>query len=91
VTREQLAHILRAASRIAGRREVIVIGSQAILGSFLDSSLPDEAIGSVEADVCFFDDPDDALADQVDGAIGEASQACSAGRVGPAGSKASSS
>jgi hypothetical protein len=73
VTREQLAHVLRAASRIAGRREVIVIGSQAILGSFDDTILPSEAIGSVEADLCFFDDTDDALADQVDGAIGEAS------------------
>jgi hypothetical protein len=50
-----------------------VIGSQAILGSFDDAVLPGEAIGSVEVDVCFFDDADDALADQVDGAIGEAS------------------
>jgi hypothetical protein len=73
VTREQLAHVLRAASRIAGRREIVVIGSQAILGSFDDAVLPGEAIGSVEVDVCFFDDADDALADQVDGAIGEAS------------------
>lgn len=73
MTREQLAHVLRAASRIAGRREIIVIGSQAILGSFDDAVLPGEAIGSVEADLCFFGDTDDALADQVDGAIGEAS------------------
>lgn len=73
MTREQLAHLLRAASRIAGRREIIVIGSQAILGSFDDAVLPNEAIGSIEADLCFFDDPDDWLADQVDGAIGEAS------------------
>ncbi|MGH8991543.1 MAG: TOTE conflict system archaeo-eukaryotic primase domain-containing protein, partial [Acidimicrobiia bacterium] len=73
MTREQLAHLLRAASRIAGRREVIVVGSQAILGSFDDTTLPAEAIGSVEADLCFFDDTDDILADGVDGAIGEAS------------------
>lgn len=73
MTREQLAHVLRAASRIAGRREVIVIGSQAILGSFDDTDLPGEAFGSVEANLCFFEDTDDTLADQVDGAIGEAS------------------
>lgn len=50
-----------------------MIGSQAILGSFDDAVLPSEAIGSIEADLCFFGDTDDALADQVDGAIGEAS------------------
>lgn len=36
---------------------MIVFGSQAILGSFDDSELPDEAIGSIELDVCFHDDP----------------------------------
>jgi hypothetical protein len=73
MTRDQLEHLLRAASRIAGERDVIVIGSQAILGSFDESDLPDEAIGSIEADVCFRDDPVVALADLVDGAIGELS------------------
>lgn len=36
-------------------------------------SLPDQAWLSVEADISFFDDPDDEKADLVDGAIGEAS------------------
>ncbi len=36
-------------------------------------ALPDQAWLSVEADISFFDDPDDEKADLVDGAIGEAS------------------
>ena len=71
MTREQLEHILRAASTIAGDPDVLVIGSQSVLGSFADDDLPPEATSSMEADIAFFDDPADAKADQVDGAIGE--------------------
>jgi hypothetical protein len=73
VTRDQLEHLLRASARIAEERDVIVFGSQAILGSFDDVELPDEAIGSIELDVCFRNDPDVEKADRVDGAIGELS------------------
>ena len=73
MTREQLEHILRAASTIADDPDVLVIGSQSILGSFAEDDLPFEATSSIEADVAFFDDPADAKADQVDGAIGELS------------------
>lgn len=73
MTREQLEHVLRAASAIAGERDVLVIGSQSVLGSFAESDLPPEATSSMEADVAFFDDPADVKADQVDGAIGELS------------------
>jgi hypothetical protein len=73
VTRDQLEHLLRAVARIAGERDVIVVGSQAILGSFDDELLPDEAVGSIEADVCFRDDPTNEKSDRVDGAIGELS------------------
>jgi hypothetical protein len=73
MTREQLEHILRAASQIAAERDVLVIGSQSLLGTFAEDSLPHEATTSIEADVAFFDDPDDAKADLVDGAIGELS------------------
>jgi hypothetical protein len=73
VTREQLEHILRAASTIAGDPDVLVIGSQSVLGSFAEDDLPLEATSSMEADIAFFDDPADAKADQVDGAIGELS------------------
>ncbi len=73
MNREQLAHVLRAASQIAEVSDVVVIGSQAILGSYDESQLPDEAIGSIEVDVTFFDDPEAAKSDKVDGAIGELS------------------
>lgn len=72
--REQLEHVLRAASAIVGERDVLVLGSQAVLGSIPDERLPLEATTSIEADVAFFDDPDDEKADQVDGAIGELSR-----------------
>jgi hypothetical protein len=73
VRRAQLAHILRSAAQIVDDPEILVIGSQAILGSFWEDDLPEEAWMSVEADVAFFDDPDAVKADQVDGAIGEMS------------------
>jgi hypothetical protein len=73
VTREQLAHVLRAASTIASERDVLVIGSQSLLASFDETELPYEATASMEADVAFFDDPGDTKADRVDGAIGELS------------------
>jgi hypothetical protein len=40
MTREQLAHVLRAAARIAEDPDVVVIGSQSILGSFPEDRLP---------------------------------------------------
>lgn len=73
MTREQLAHLLRAASSIAGEADVVVFGSQAILGSFPETVLPDEAVGSIEADLTFFGSGGEAKADLVDGAIGELS------------------
>jgi hypothetical protein len=71
VTREQLAHILRAASQIAEVSDVIVIGSQSVLGTFDDAVLPDEVIGSIEVDVAFLNDPANEKSDKVEGAIGE--------------------
>ena len=71
--RSELAHILRAAATITDDPEILVIGSQSILGSFWEDELPEEAWMSVEADVAFFDDPDATKADMVDGAIGELS------------------
>ena len=62
MNREQLAHVLRAASQIADDPEIVVIGSQAILGSFDAGDLPIEAIRSMEADVAFRVEPDGASA-----------------------------
>ncbi len=37
MNREQLAHVLRAAASIAGDGDIVVLGSQSILGAFSDS------------------------------------------------------
>jgi hypothetical protein len=71
--RQDLEHIVRAASAITGEQDVLVVGSSAVLGSWDESRLPPEATRSIEADIAFFDDPDDLKADLVDGAIGELS------------------
>lgn len=71
--RADLEHLLRAASIVAGERDVLVIGSQSILAALSEDRLPPEATGSIEADMAFLDDPDELKADQVDGAIGELS------------------
>lgn len=74
MTREQLAHILRSAARITDDPGILVIGSQAILGSYSEADLPPDAWLSIEADVAFLSDPDGKKADAVDGAIGEESE-----------------
>jgi Nucleotidyltransferase of unknown function (DUF6036) len=74
VKREQLEHVLRAASNVVHERDVLVIGSQAILGAIGEDRLPAEATTSIEADLAFLDDPSDEKADAVDGAIGELSR-----------------
>ncbi|UFU07961.1 DUF6036 family nucleotidyltransferase [Ruania halotolerans] len=71
--RAELAHLLRAACRITGDRDILVIGSQAILGAFDEDDLPPAATASIEADIAFLDDPDRTKADGVEGAIGEMS------------------
>jgi len=69
MTRPQLEHIIRAAAANADTREVIIVGSQAILGSFPDA--PAELLVSIEADVFPKDRPQDSIL--IDGAIGERS------------------
>lgn len=54
--------------------EVLVMGSQAVLGPWDEDELPPEATSSMEADIAFLDDgPDRKKVDMVDGAIGELS------------------
>jgi hypothetical protein len=53
LNREQLAHVLRAASRITDDPHVVVIGSQTILGSYSEDALPPETTFSMEADIAF--------------------------------------
>jgi len=73
MNRAQLEHVLRAAATIVDDPDLLVIGSQAVLGSFADEDLPLEATTSIEADLAFVVDPDGEKADRVDGAIGELS------------------
>lgn len=69
MTRLQLEHIIRAAAANADTREIVIVGSQAILGTFPDA--PEELIVSMEADVFPKDRPQDSIL--IDGAIGERS------------------
>lgn len=71
MTREELEHLLRAAATIAERRDVLVLGSQAILGTYDEDELSATTTMSVEADLAFLDDDDQEIADRVDGLIGE--------------------
>lgn len=72
--RSELAHLVRAASRIANDENVVIIGSQAILGTYDEHELPDRVTLSREADMAFWDDEDERKSDLVDGAIGEESE-----------------
>lgn len=73
MNRDQLEHVLRAAADIIPEADILVIGSQSILASIDEQLLPIEATRSIEVDLAFFDDADEAKADRVDGAIGELS------------------
>ena len=66
MTRAQLEHVIRAAGAITSARDLVVIGSQAILGQFPDA--PGELLVS-KADIFPRNDP--ASADLIDGSIGE--------------------
>lgn len=67
--RSQLEHIIRAAAGNADTMEIIVIGSQAILGTYPDA--PEDLLVSVDADVFPKEKPSDSIL--IDGAIGERS------------------
>lgn len=49
--RDQLQHAIRAARQITGQLEVIVVGSQAILGTYPEYELPSAATSSLEVDI----------------------------------------
>jgi len=64
-----LEHIIRAASTIANDDEIIILGSQAVLGQF--SNPPEEMLRSDEADIYPKNRPE--RWELIDGAIGELS------------------
>ncbi|MHB2019640.1 MAG: DUF6036 family nucleotidyltransferase [Candidatus Xenobia bacterium] len=69
MTRAELEHVIRASGAIAEASEIVVIGSQAILGSVPEP--PPELTVSMEADLYPLEHPE--RADLVDGSIGEKS------------------
>ena len=72
--RDQLEHAIRTACQIIGRPEVIVVGSQSILGTFDESQLPADATMSIEVDVLPIADGNEEtarLADLIEGVAGE--------------------
>jgi len=67
--RHELEHLIRAAAAVTNQYELIVIGSQSILGAIPNA--PSSLRESMEADLYPRGDP--SLADLIDGAIGESS------------------
>jgi hypothetical protein len=67
--RSDLEHLIRAAGAIANDREIIIIGSQSVLGQFPNA--PALLLRSIEADLYPLHHPE--RADMIDGAIGEGS------------------
>jgi len=70
VRRADLEHVIRAAAAVAEDDEIVVIGSQAILGRLPDA--PNALLWSQEADVYPRRHPE--RAEAVDGALGDGSQ-----------------
>lgn len=64
-----LEHIIRAATAVTDQYEVIVVGSQSILGSV--DFPPEECLRSKEADIIV--PGNEKLSDLIDGALGEGS------------------
>jgi len=67
--RRELEHLIRAAAAITDQYEIMIVGSQSILGAVPNA--PDQLLQSMEADLYPLHRPD--LADLIDGAIGELS------------------
>lgn len=69
MNRSQLEHVIRAAAAIAGDPEIVIVGSQAILGGYPDA--PPELCVSADVDLYPRNHPE--RADLIDGSIGELS------------------
>jgi hypothetical protein len=67
--RAELEHVLRAAATVAEDDEIVVVGSQAILGQFPDA--PDSLLVSREVDVYPRNHPE--RTDEIDGSLGDGS------------------
>lgn len=69
MTREELEHVIRAASEISGDSDIVVVGSQAVLGQF--PVAPPSLLVSREADVYPRNKPEAAI--EIDGSMGDGS------------------
>jgi hypothetical protein len=69
VRREDFEHVIAAAANVTGEDEFVVIGSQAVLGSF--PAAPETMLRSMEADVYPLHRPE--KANEIDGALGDGS------------------
>jgi len=69
MNRQQLEHVIRAAAANVNTRDIVIVGSQAILGTF--PAAPDHLVQSMEADVFPRDAPERSIV--IDGAMGELS------------------
>jgi len=69
VRRAELEHVIRAAAEAAGDDELVIVGSQAILGQFPDA--PESMLISREADVYPKNHPE--RADEIEGSLGDGS------------------
>ena len=67
--RSELEHVIRAAGAVSGEDDIVIIGSQALLGFVPEA--PEELLVSREADLYPLHAPE--KADLIDGAIGEGS------------------
>jgi hypothetical protein len=67
--RDELEHVIAAAAEVSGEREIVVIGSQAILGSFAEP--PETMLFSLEADLYPLHQPN--KAELIDGSLGDGS------------------
>lgn len=68
--RPQFEHVIAAAAIVSGEQEIVVIGSQAILGNVDEP--PESMLFSMEVDVYPRNNP--AKADDIDGNLGDGSQ-----------------
>ncbi len=67
---QDFEHVVAAAAEVTGQDELVVVGSQAILGSC--GRPPDAMLRSLEVDIYPLRDPDGA--DFIDGSLGDGSQ-----------------
>lgn len=70
MTRSELEHLIRSAGAIAGDTEIVIIGSQSVLGQYPHA--PVALLTSMEADVFPLNRPD--RSDLIDGSLGEGSK-----------------